>query len=60
MMNQESRKLGLTASGLGKVALLGAALITLAFAGCCNEAKPTPAPAPVEGKQAVTPPHHPR
>jgi hypothetical protein len=52
MMNQESRKSGLTASGFGKIALLFSALVTLAFAGCCQE-KPTPAPAPVEGKQPV-------
>jgi hypothetical protein len=58
MMNQESRKLGLKASDLGKVAVLCSALITLGIAGCCNETKPTPAPAPVEGKQPVAPPHH--
>jgi len=50
-MNQESRKIGLTASALGKVALLCSALITLGFAGCCAETKP--APPPVEGKAPV-------
>jgi hypothetical protein len=58
MMNQESRKTGLTAIDLGKVALVCSALVTLGLAGCCNEAKPTPAPAPVEGKQPVEPHHH--
>jgi hypothetical protein len=58
-MNQESRKTGLTASGLGKVVLLCSALLSLGFAGCCQEAKPTPAPAPApEGKEVVPPHHH--
>jgi hypothetical protein len=57
-MNQESRKTGLTVSGLGKVVLLCSALVSLGFAGCCQE-KPTPAPAPApEGKEVVTPHHH--
>jgi hypothetical protein len=54
MMYQESRKTGLATPGLGKVALLSLAFLTLGFAGCCNEAKPAPAPAP-EGKMALPP-----
>jgi hypothetical protein len=51
MMNQESRKKGLTARNLGIVALLCSALISLSFAGCCAETKPAPPPA--VGKQPV-------
>jgi hypothetical protein len=51
MMNQESRKKGLTARNLGIAALLCSALISLSFAGCCAETKPAPPPA--VGKQPV-------